>query len=464
MAQLETEIHLAETSSVPTSSWEDLPMEIFYEILSFLPMLPFFFKLSRVNRTWNEILNYLMERAASDPRYNLHLNFGYINPSKMEYTDLLKILDRCRGVRRITLCNMTVTNEIVRAIELTQVETLVISQCEFITDWDSRGGFSQYWLPQIILNFDKIENDTRNRYVYSRFSSRTKSSQNNFRAFTELVEKTVTPTMKKLEKLKNVIVFDCQNGCNFYIQGALLSHYLENYDKIDFCNIVLGEKVDIITKDPLPKVSSISFRDREPIKILVVKSQQKFQCSLAYKNLGDADIGESSKDIFDFLKRNDLINGYDPGKLLENIPFSDFIKGVEMGLFTLFSNGKSIILEKLEALSEISPRLDPTIVECFKNSSFTESSTFKFVTELLEWIHKTPSAKEDLFEQHKPIYKSCVKVCKDIDKRFKYYQTKTKSNEEFIMWAFFLESGQLIKKSTKRKAEEPSTKNKKSKK
>lgn len=65
------------TTNDTSASWGDIPTEIYGEILSFLPILPYYFKFSSVCKNWSEQIDYLLTSMSRNAeRFNFHLHFG----------------------------------------------------------------------------------------------------------------------------------------------------------------------------------------------------------------------------------------------------------------------------------------------------------------------------------------------------------------------------------------------------
>ena len=409
----------------------------------------------------------------------------------MEYSDLLKIIANCRGVKKVTLHFMMVTPEILKAIGRTSVETLVISNCEVrneLNDVDVDNYLSRFrtynshYHSSIALEFQPFEEKivTSNSYMLQlqKFSKDVKlTKQTNYFQYLKTVVFLDTPFYALYPKFITSEI-ESTHLYQYMSHECELEHFeIPSFEYLDIDNIKTRPFVDDTPASTSTFGYFSSLSPNNPKKMVALKRNDRLVNILCitngfiqaqtivngqYIDYVTIDPLEHEK-CYEFFMRNRL-----PFNLKTRVSFvgscknlSVFRKFVTSGYMKLLDvdiNDQTVLFSALDRAYETSPGFtgDSYPYQFFNWKSQLEISS---LISTIKWIHETPEILAQL-DQNGAIFKEYVSTCKNMDKRWKNYFSKFKNDiNSKIDWEHFIKTGEEQAPTKKRKQASTSTAN-----
>ncbi|KAG2378573.1 hypothetical protein C9374_008212 [Naegleria lovaniensis] len=483
--------------------WNELPIEICGEILSFLPVLPNFFIASRVCKAWQEQVERLLTSFDKElDRYNFHLHFGYVNASKLAFHDLLKLIFKCRGVKKITLCNMIFSSEVAHVLGLTRVEQLTIFNCTiqdtYLTS-DREGSIS--------LPFRSITENECIRTLSQSYPVGRKAIKDT-RLFQDFLE--ISVVSKYFPHLKNILLIntfghlvidgeDPKNPPPITFTKVCSTNELSrvNLENVDLAKVTEKQPSDqgdskssettssgmsyfntsfqlicssyFSDKDVLAAVITLTSGQQIAVMALRLSSHKEVRLRNSrsqWKEL-PAIYCNTFNQWLEVLKKYQLTDCLDPN-MLRGTSFTRIKECFEFGLISPFSElsrGYSCLehffLEEMlrtvskKVLKSNAKNSEDLIVTKKKSehptpanySEWEQQACVKECISVIEWIHTN---KPSLIDLDNSAVKNALRACKNIDKEWKQWFSKSvkkvasapeQQPSNFIYWYNFLLSG-----------------------
>lgn len=421
---------------------------------------------------------------------NNHDDSGYVYASNIEYVDLLRIIARCRGVKKITLVNMVVSNEVLNAIALTRVETLIISDCALRTSYMEK----RYSSGEVVLPFGNKDiaqglDDTTStlQFFWSRRSflqnKQRKEDEQNFKEI--LSNQHNDPETKittRFQFLKYILLINangvlCVNE-SFDVKLKKLKDFNPsetdlttlNFNVDEYClecsNNYFSEKSEecytsiLTVKNHSPiHITALHLDDKntpfrytqhltiEPERTTYSIDWYNLRKSLPIYSLS------SFSDWIAILKKYELFHCFDSNTLV-NVSEKRLLECMEAKLISPFAtcDGKSYLETRyLKPMFDTIPMLSNASKKGKKYEDWRNSDIVKSCVKLITWIHANRS---DAVHEENPAAKKALKFCKDIDKKWKTWfegVTFDTEPEDMIYWAHFLLTGEFSPNSNKKK-------------
>ncbi|KAL9650205.1 hypothetical protein ABK040_011179 [Willaertia magna] len=478
-------IDTTQTNEEKLDPFSCLPLEIVGEILSFLNLLPYAFLYQRVCKSWQELLLLLLEEY--NEKTNLHLHFGSVDMSKVTFNDLMKILSTCRNVKKITLCSMCICNEVLRALELTSVETIIFAFCFPKFSYLDENICAKY----ILLSFSTITKNTQNISLFggldppvaARFSlttgleAKNRRGMKNLELFKNYLENTKDQMLqkrnefKKFERLKQIILFNsdvdfrlenenCKvnYGCFlkkdfiYYLNNPNLFNLeeLENNFKEDkFGNVYYTNIVNINDNEKTFLIHKIKIQND-------LESLNSFSLDLPPPShplfLHSTHIFQPVKEVIDLLKLFECKEHVDR-EIFSRYPV-DFI--LPFYVNEVLDINEPIFDDQTQTIAQYVIEQVLTIVEigCKKRKKDNNRDVFDHLLidietktiaiKIIKWIHSYPVLINSIdwdFKAKGSGTKSVRKMCELIDEKLLNYKQRNDFNVKLQSWCEFIETG-----------------------
>ncbi|KAG2388484.1 hypothetical protein C9374_000648 [Naegleria lovaniensis] len=469
-------------SSCSAPGWGDIPTEIYGEILSFLPVLPYCFKFSSVCKSWSEQVDYLLNSMSRNAeQFNFHLHFGYVNASKIEYVDLLRIIARCRGVKKITLVNMVVSNEVLNAIALTRVETLIISDCALRSSYtEKRYGndvvlpfgnkdiddlstiFPSYWGRRSFANARQRKEDLQN-------FKQILGNQNNdpetkivtrfqFLKYILFINISGTITLNETysAKYRKLDVFDPGETDLTTLNFAADKEILDNLDDYNYIKRCFTTLLTVNNHSPI-YITALYLEDEHSSSryshYLTLQPDPARLYSQWYTLRKSIPIFSlySFSEWVAILEKYNLFHCFDPSNLnsMSDQRLKECMEAKLIPPFALCDGKTFLEIRYLKPMLDAIPMLSSASKKGKKYADWRNTDLVASCIKFITWIHEN---RPDTVDEEDAAVKKALKACKDVDKKWKtWFESVTFDTkpEDMICWAHFLLTGKYSANSKK---------------